>query len=85
MNAKFAAIGEDGWKSISEPPDTDRKIQFAWSDMSYGDNSYGFYNVEAVKQGKNDIWWGLRLNNLMYMITPEYIGAWREIHNKLII
>lgn len=72
MDAKVAVIGEDGWQSISESPDTDRKIQFAWRDMNYGDNSYAFYNTES------DIW-ELRLNDPMYMISPMYLGAWRDI------
>lgn len=79
MDTKFAVIGEDGWQSISEPPDSDRKIQVAWEDMSYDDNSYGFYNVEAVKQGKNDIWWELRPNSHMQMLPAWCLGAWRDI------
>lgn len=76
----LAVIGEDGWVSPTEPPDTDRLVQLAWDDMSYGENSRGFYDsvAEMPASGKM-FWWSWPIGGGMHRLPSDHIGAWREM------
>lgn len=76
----LAVIGEDGWMSPAEPPDTDRLVQLAWDDMSYGENSRGFYDsvAEMPASGKM-FWWSWPVGGGMHRLPSDHIGAWREM------
>ena len=76
----LAVIGEDGWMSHTEPPDTDRLVQLAWDDMSYGENSRGFYDslAEIPASGKM-FWWSWPVGGGMHRLPSDHIGAWREM------
>ena len=79
-SALLAVIGEDGWMSPTEPPDTDRMVQLAWDDMSYGVNSRGFYDsvAEMPASGKM-FWWSWPVGGGMHRLPSDHIGAWREM------
>ncbi len=76
----LAVIGEDGWMSPTEPPDTDRLVKLAWDDMSYSDNSRGFYDslAEIPASGKM-FWWSWPVGGGMHRLPSDHIGAWREM------
>lgn len=77
----LAVIGEDGWMSPSEPPDTDRTVQLAWDDMSYGSNSTGFFaGVAEIPDSGRRFWWELPPGRGFRQIKDaSMVGAWREL------
>jgi len=76
MDEKMAVIGEDGWTALDTPPDSDRIIQLAWEDGSYGQSTLGFYDMKAeIPQSGVHYWWIL---TPMRPINAETISAWRE-------
>lgn len=81
MDVKYAVIGEDGWISPQDPPDTDRAVQLAWDDMSYSKDSLGFRDMKSEKpQSGRYYWWSLREGySYLSLIPDESIGAWREV------
>jgi hypothetical protein len=76
---QFATLGEDGWMSPTEPPNTDRTVQIAWDDMSYGPNSLGFYDgiAETPDSGRR-FWWSSPAGRGFRQLSAGSIGAWRE-------
>ena len=70
---EYATIGENGWMDINTPPNSDRTVQIAWDDYSYGKGSLGFYDSIYGKPEKK-IWWH---NGRPY--EDGKIMAWREI------
>ena len=83
----LAVIGEDGWMSPANPPDTDRTVQIAWEDMSYGPNSLGFYDgiAETPDSGRR-FWWSSPAGRGFHQLGTGSVGAWRELSsaNKVI-
>ena len=77
----LAVIGEDGWRSPSNPPDTDRTVQLAWEDMSYGSNSLGFYDgLAEIPDSGRRFWWECPKGRGFHQIKDvSLVGAWREI------
>ena len=76
----LAVIGEDGWMSPANPPDTDRTVQIAWEDMSYGPNSLGFYDgiAETPDSGRR-FWWSSPAGRGFHQLGTGSVGAWREL------
>ncbi len=75
---QLAVVGEDGWRSPADPPDSDRTIQLAWDDGSYGKSSLGFYDgiAEIPDSGKRWFW---VLTPMRRIMDIECIGAWRDV------
>lgn len=75
----FAVIGENGWMSPAEPPDTDRTVQIAWEDMSYGPNSLGFYDgIAEIPDSGRRFWWSNPPGRGFHQLSAGSVGAWRE-------
>ena len=77
----LAVLGEDGWMSPANPPDTDRTVQLAWEDMSYGPNSLGFYDgIAEIPDSGRRFWWESPPGRGFRQIKDaSLVGAWREL------
>lgn len=75
----LAVLGEDGWMSPAEPPNTDRTVQIAWDDMSYGPNSLGFYDgIAEIPDSGRRFWWSSPAGRGFHQLSAGSVGAWRE-------
>lgn len=71
-----AVIGEDGWRSASDPPDTDATVQIAWDDLSTSDEALGFYDSPSGES--NRVWWFHSAGHGIHISPPGHIVAWRQ-------
>ncbi len=75
----IAVIGQDGWQDPATPPDNDAVVQLAWDDMSYGDNSYGFYDgVAVIPESNRKFWWSWSPTAGPRRLPDGHVGAWRD-------
>lgn len=77
----LAVLGEDGWMSPAAPPNSDRTVQIAWEDMSYGPNSLGFYDgIAEIPDSGRRFWWDSPPGRGFRQIKDAtMVGAWREL------
>ena len=77
VDGLFAVIGEDGWETPDNPPNTDRVVQIAWEDMSTSENLLGFYDgIAEIPDSGRRYWW---THPRMTQHDKGAIGAWRDI------
>lgn len=83
MSAKrpdeFAEIGEDGWRAPNDPPNSDRLVQIAYDDMSFGVNTLGFYDgISEIPDSGRRFWWSSPAGRGFHQLPEGHVGAWRE-------
>lgn len=79
-----AVVGEDGWRSAGEPPNTDRLVEIAWEDGSHGNPTLGFYDgIAEIPDSGRRWWWEWSKARGFNQITFDgAVMAWRERQNK---
>lgn len=76
MSEELAVIGENGWRSADDPPDTDRAVQIAWDDMSTSPKCIGCFDSKSMLPDPGPrMWWAMWPS--VHVATGQ-IGAWRE-------
>lgn len=78
-----AVVGEDGWRSAGEPPNTDRFVEIAWEDGSHGSPTLGFYDgIAEIPDSGRRWWWEWSKQRGFNRITLDgAVLAWRERQN----
>lgn len=77
-----AVVGEDGWRSAGEPPDTDRLVEIAWEDGSHGNPTLGFYDgIAETPDSNRRWWWQYHFMHGMDRVPAGGVLAWRERHS----
>lgn len=69
-------LGE-GWHDAEEdPPDSDRIVQIAWEDGSFGPKTRGFYDGMAeIPDSGRRYWWQFP----MTLLPDGSVLAWKEL------
>ena len=76
----MAEIGVSGWRAATTPPDSDRIVQIAWDDWSYGPNSLGFHDgVNEIPDSGRRYWWSSPVGRGYSRLGAGAVSAWREI------
>lgn len=83
-HGSVAVVGEDGWRSAGEPPNTDRLVEIAWEDGSHGNPTLGFYDgIAEIPDSGRRWWWEWSKERGFHQITLDgAVLAWRERQNN---
>ena len=80
MSSRLAVIGENGWCSPDNPPSNNRTVQVAWDDMSYGKESFGFYDAKSIEpDSARKYWWSFPAQQGFFLLPDGSVGAWRDV------
>ena len=72
----IAKLVSDGWMVADNPPNTNRTVQVAWDDGSYGQESLAFYDGKSeIPQGPEKYWWS---HPHLSILPTGSVIAWRE-------